>query len=623
MIELYRKSENGIKKFQGKFVVENNYDVIISGLGTAGSMAAITAAKKGLRVLGIETENCMGGQSTAGEVFIYYLGARGGLYERIDQMAKEMEEEGFVTTNEPYTDNGVNPETKKYILEKEAVKAGVEIHYEATVIGIFAEDNVVKGVQWVHQNEVHNAFAKIVIDATADGYLCEMLGCEMRLGRESDHQCQPYSSVMVTMNDNKINCRYSDCGYIDQYNEKDISKKIINSNTYPLHNRSKYTKEDEILSFSRMLGCREGKRIVGEGTLSIKKLLSGEKVSKPLFCGYANIDVHGKDMAFESREFQYWNVVCGLWGIRLRIPVPADVCFPKGYQGILAAGRHLSVDHDVASALRMKRDMHKCGEAIGILAFEMVKEKCSAKDVSYEEMLPMLEENQCLSKNTSENQGCFFDESGKELIFLENISSIKSELSGKKPGWAIWSAIRMEDDVIIPHLNQWIRETNIDLIRNSALVLGAKGHRNAIDILKEMVEETDLTCFKNSSMYNQPRVIAAIFLLGELADYESIPLLIQILDQEKKYREFEIDFNEFIENHGDFYFQLYTYALMALIRIGECHEEERKDIKRQLEVRLCREDFHLYLNLKDGENLRHDMGKRVKKIVEKYTQNWK
>ena len=79
------------------------YDVIVLGMGSAGCIALITAAKKGLKVLGIDAMNCMGGMGTAGAVFGYYYGSPGGLYEEIDRQVFEMEQQDYAIST------GINP----------------------------------------------------------------------------------------------------------------------------------------------------------------------------------------------------------------------------------------------------------------------------------------------------------------------------------------------------------------------------------------------------------------------------------------------------------------------------------------------------------------------------------
>ena len=40
---------------------EKRFDIIVAGLGTAGAVSLITAAREGLHVLGVERLNCMWG----------------------------------------------------------------------------------------------------------------------------------------------------------------------------------------------------------------------------------------------------------------------------------------------------------------------------------------------------------------------------------------------------------------------------------------------------------------------------------------------------------------------------------------------------------------------------------
>ena len=71
-------------------VDEGEYDVIVVGVGTAGSTAALKAASEGMKVLAIDSMPVPGGTAAAGGIYTYYFGFKGGLYNQIDAAAAEI-----------------------------------------------------------------------------------------------------------------------------------------------------------------------------------------------------------------------------------------------------------------------------------------------------------------------------------------------------------------------------------------------------------------------------------------------------------------------------------------------------------------------------------------------------
>ena len=74
----YLYEKNACARDAADTVFDGNFDVIVCGLGTAGSIAAALLAEKGYRVLGLEAFNCAGGISSAGGIEIHYFGLPGG-----------------------------------------------------------------------------------------------------------------------------------------------------------------------------------------------------------------------------------------------------------------------------------------------------------------------------------------------------------------------------------------------------------------------------------------------------------------------------------------------------------------------------------------------------------------
>ena len=65
-------------------------DVLVVGGGTGGSIAAIVAAREGVRTTLIETGLSLGGIGTAGAIHSYYYGLNGGLQDEVDARVKEL-----------------------------------------------------------------------------------------------------------------------------------------------------------------------------------------------------------------------------------------------------------------------------------------------------------------------------------------------------------------------------------------------------------------------------------------------------------------------------------------------------------------------------------------------------
>ena len=106
------------------------YDLIVAGLGAAGSIAAITAARLGLRVIGLEKGSQPGGVGTSGGIHSYYLGYSGGLYCEADEIASRLQERGFIR------ERGCGLLTKGMALDMLLEKSGADVIYGASVSAV-------------------------------------------------------------------------------------------------------------------------------------------------------------------------------------------------------------------------------------------------------------------------------------------------------------------------------------------------------------------------------------------------------------------------------------------------------------------------------------------------------
>ncbi|MDF2959282.1 MAG: hypothetical protein K0S39_1017 [Paenibacillus sp.] len=595
------------------------YDVIVVGLGTAGAIAAITAASNGLRVLGLERLTAMGGTGTVGAVVGYYYGSKGGLFEEIDQEVQRLDGAGYTKSG------GVNAELKKYVLERRALEAGVAIRYECTVTGVYLEDNAVHGVRWIGPGGVEEAGCRILIDASGDAEICTMAGASSRMGRSIDGKVQPYSNPVVTVQNDAVRVFYTDSGYVDQTNEADLTQAIIRSACMPTHLPEQFDESCKFLKLAPQLGIREGRFIEGEEQVTFADILDDRLSEQPLFYAYSNIDNHGKDIAFESDLQQDWAVAASLWGITMSVPIPLGALIPKGFDNLLVAGRSLAIDHDLAACVRMKRDMQKCGEAAALAALTAIQDQLPLRRISYGRLQPLLLKNGCLRPSNhvrfKDSQSTQQDESNAAFGWLTGHEEIYEGLCSLKPGIAIWSAKRIGAG-INASLKQWMAQNdNEHLRKNSSLALALQGDKAAVPVLREMMRERDNFVPKTSRKYNQVRGYAAVYLLGKLMDTEIVPELLHIIQNRKEFVNQYTDV-EFISHDDEYFFQYFSFSLMALFRIAEQQPETRQIIIETIAPLVEDPQFSVMVTLKPTKDLNFDMADTVRRIVRERIDKW-
>lgn len=608
----------------GQPAFTRQYDVIVTGLGTAGSIAAIAAARRGLSVLGIESLTCMGGTGTAGAILSYYFGLKGGLHEEFDEEIGKLERDGYPRRGKSSGD------LKKLVLDRHALDAGVEISYESTVIGVYIEGNTVKGLRWISPEGVQEAGAKVVIDCTGNAEVCAMAGCGIRQGRDMDGRAQPFSNALELVSGNRIGTYYTDSGYVDPTSGEDVSRAIIESATLPTHLRDYYDGNTRIVRIAPLLGIREGRFIEGEEDVTLASFLNDSSSDQPLFHAYSNLDNHSKDIAFESTNQQDWIVGAGLWGLNFSVPVPLGALIPKGFDGLLSAGRCIALDHDISGCIRMKREMHKSGEAAAAAAAISIERGIRLKDVPYEPLAAELRKTGCLNeqayvryRDTSlPKETWAITERDASSIWLTDTHAIREALSGEKPGIAIWSAKRLGMRINM-RLREWAAQTEDEnLSKASAFALALQNDEEAIPTLREMVKSRDPFVPKTSRKYNQVRGYSAIYLLGKLGDAEIVPELLAIMQDRESFVNSSTD-AEFINTDDDYFFQYFTFSLMALYRIGEKHVRLRRGIADSIEAIVERPGFALAVTLKGNTELQHDMTATVCGVIAKTVLSWK
>ncbi len=576
------------------------FDCVVAGLGTAGIIAAITAARRGAKVLAIEKNFYPGGVWTGGFVARSYIQDVGGLAKVLqDNSAK-------------YSGYHSMSESLKLELESAARHAGVTLEYGSAIAGVEKSGDRVTAVTYRNASgKLYKVSAYTFIDSTADAVLCAMANAPLTCGRTGDGEFNSYTNSMGKIGGKFFYVQNFDAGRVAQYDLEDFSKSFLYSAS--LHLQDDFRTKRLCIQLADNPGVREGLRIKPVEPYTIKDFFAGKGEHKEAFFHViSNLDTHAQDLFFESEDYQDWTIAASCWEIRVSIPVPMSLLFPENLHGVIAAARHLGVDHDLGCALRMIALMTAAGELAGNLAFEAQKRKLLPHEIDFASIKHLLPENPGVHASAQSKiprgdiNSVWHSASDDEII---------AGLAGKNPALAIWNIKQQNKTALAWELYQSARENSPAKI-NAALALALAGDSRTVPELIKLVECNDTTCLNENLRYSAPRRIAATYLLGKLRSVEAVDLLLKNLEN--------WDCEKF-----------FGHTVMALIKIADAHLAARQKIANALaakaqdpawkmieklkgdEAPVRRSDGLLRLHIArklDEWKIRHDIAEAIKNI---------
>lgn len=570
------------------------YDVIVVGMGTAGAQCAYTAASRcSLRVLGIEESTELGGMATSGEITEYYCGNNGGLYQEIDQKAKNLEpQSGFVPNSQ-----GISGWAKNMALQTCLDSCSVTLLYDSVVSGVWRENKRVIGVTvWNDTKKEKFYRAAYVIDCTGDGIVCAMAGCKMQESGHSLFPFQPFSNIRVVLGKQGAHCCNVDSGYVDPQDPWKYGEAILSSASLSNFYLPDYSQGEPTLFNAPVLGVREGRRIIGEETVTFSGILEGVIPKHTAFYCFSNIDNHSRATAFESELYRLWIAVAGLWNVYITFPVPMEACIPQGIEGILAAGRCIAADHDAACALRMKDEMYKSGEVAAIMAWLSIQHGVPALKIPYPQLYQELLQSECLREG--ERPSFRYGPRGGELreVFWEiNSESFYEELISSKPGLTLWKLYRAQNFSDLDRLIHGMTSPDKRERFHCAMGLALRRDKRCLPILREMLRDTSGKTPQTSQMFMHSYPLIAMMLARYLCAEELTPDLLEIVKDTQCVSETNLLSNDLCKDRADLEFQYFTHSMAALCCIKEHIPSQRKNIQKTLKESLKKRQLWLSL----------------------------
>ncbi|MDQ4035925.1 MAG: FAD-dependent oxidoreductase [Chloroflexota bacterium] len=389
------------------------YDVLVVGSGSAGSAAAISAARAGARTMLVDRLAFMGGTSTAVLDTFYAFYTPGDSARRVVgglawEVVGRLTAAGvaFERPNTYGAGTGVtyDQETLKVVWEELASEAGVDLLLHTWATGTRVENGRIGGVRLWNKGGERWVEAEVVIDASGDADLVALAGLphdnaaqqgrvqslstlfklanvdvaraasvpraelwermrqaaegrEYRLPRiEGSWHRTPFDGVVLIHMTRIPNVDATDP---EQLTVAEVEgRRQVREYARFLRDRVPGFEASVVVATSPAIGIRESRRIHGDYVLTRDDVLEGRRFDDEIaLCGAPIEDHHaGGDTG--------WHYVGkgGVYGIPYRCLLPA------GIEGLLVAGRCFSSTHDAHASARSMATCMAMGQAAGTAA---------------------------------------------------------------------------------------------------------------------------------------------------------------------------------------------------------------------------------------------------------------
>ena len=418
-------------------------DVLVVGGGAAGVAAAVTAARQGLDVTLIERYGFCGGGAVAG-----LSGTVCGLYEATDRRDSGPTQVVFGFADEFCTrlaDMGGLADPVIYgktwtrvhdpLIWRETAdsflrEAGVRIIFHAVVFGVHMDGDAVRGLEVWTKEGIIDARAPLVIDASGDADVVAMAGLPATIGDNGRVQ----NPTMIFRLLGVDTARFAQA-----YGDDTIMPPTITEMIHAQHNAGNYalprakiwlfqtTRPGELLcNCTRILGPDgrelnplfwrdfsdaelEGRRQMREYARFFRDHLAGCEES---FVNDTGVQVGvrqtrqiaGVQTLMNSDVVQGTKFADGIarspWPIELHsgtkprvewllddaYEVPFGCFVPERGEGLMAAGRCLSAQHEAVASARVTAQCFSYGHAIGHAAVMVVKDGIAPRDIAGSEV---------------------------------------------------------------------------------------------------------------------------------------------------------------------------------------------------------------------------------------------
>ena len=555
-------------------------DVIVAGLGTAGAMAAISAAGEGAGVIAFDRGKSAGGTATSGCVWDYYYGIPGGLGEKINAECREMMKKGYLETVGGNAKCSYPAAVTAFVLEKNLIESGCRLLYGTVPLGVYTDGNGIVGVCCFSGGEKINIRCRVLIDCTGDALLVRMAGGGVISGRNNDGKFIVCSNASTILLDGRLHNVWNHCSIENTCDSAVFSEVVLESASAPPILFDWYEGDRRTVCLSSVLGERGAPMIEADETLTLSAYAEGYRAENPLFYGFSQVDDPNFDIANSDEINQDWRLISALYFYGISLGIPLGTLLPKGLEGIAVACKSVGVDYDLLGCVRMRRNMEKCGTAAGVAAAAAAKKNCSLRALDRAVLQKRLAELGCFCEADNIGIGDLKDPVGKSyrsVALPKTLAEIRAGLECKQPKLAFWAVRTEKTDGLTEALMKWRNDENGTLRQNSVIALGLMGSKTVLPELRAIIEggPEELPEPVYSAFCYQPYT-AALCILGRLGDKGDARILMRAASNSAEYAaKMPIDGSAYFGARCDWEFLFFTLAVSSVLKIAaRLHTDE-------------------------------------------------
>ena len=373
--------------------VTTEADVLVVGGGTAGTIAAIQAARAGAKTLLVERGSKLGGTMTTGGVaFPGLFHAWGkqviaGIGWELVKESLELDGGTFpdfsnIPKHHPEHQLKVNQFLYPLLAEEKCEQAGVKISYYEFPQAISQTPEGWR-VDCVGFGTCRTVLCKQIIDCTGGATVVGLLGLprlreeETQPGSMLFRLDKPYEAGRIGITDALyiLGADSSSSRSVTAANlrgRKDLLQKIRTS-------KKRLTHLQPEASF------RESFRIVGETLITVDDYTSGKVFDDAVCYAFYPVDLHSKS-GVKPKPLAKGTVPT----------IPLSALVPKGSSNLLVAGRCVSSDRLANSGLRVQASCMAMGQAAGVAAALAAAKNTTPFKVPLKEIHEMLRKHNAI-----------------------------------------------------------------------------------------------------------------------------------------------------------------------------------------------------------------------------------